>query len=133
MYIYLNKNAESYWKDVYKRWLRVWSHCCCLLFSWKVMSNCLLPYGLQITRLLCPWDPPGKNTGVDYHALLQGIFLTQGSNPHLLQCQVDSLPPGPLRKHVSLHYWLPNTAFTSKESRMEDMVKREYFHLVLWS
>ena len=30
---------------------------------------------------------PGKNTGVGYHALLQGIFLTQGSNPHLLHCR----------------------------------------------
>jgi len=29
-------------------------------------------------------DFPGKNTGVGFHALLQGIFLTQGSNPHLL-------------------------------------------------
>ena len=33
--------------------------------------------------LLCPWDSPGKNTGVGYHFLLQGIFLTQGSNPSL--------------------------------------------------
>ena len=30
------------------------------------------------------WNSPGKNTGVGCHALLQGIFLTQGSNPHLL-------------------------------------------------
>ena len=29
------------------------------------------------SRLLCPWDSPGKNTGVGCHALLQGIFLTQ--------------------------------------------------------
>ena len=29
-------------------------------------------------------DSPGKNTGVGCHALLQGIFLTQGSNPCLL-------------------------------------------------
>ena len=35
-------------------------------------------------RLLCPWDSPGKNTGVDCHALLQGIFLTQGLNLSLL-------------------------------------------------
>ena len=32
-----------------------------------------------VVRLLCPWDSPGKNTGADCHALLQGIFLTQGS------------------------------------------------------
>ena len=35
-------------------------------------------------RLLCPWDFPSKNTGVGCHALLQGIFLAQGSNPSLL-------------------------------------------------
>ena len=31
--------------------------------------------------ILCPWDSPGKNIGVGCHALLQGIFPTQGSNP----------------------------------------------------
>ena len=31
----------------------------------------------------CPWDSPGKNTGMGYHFLLQGIFPTQGSNPGL--------------------------------------------------
>ena len=30
-------------------------------------------------RLLCLWDFPGKDTGVGYHSLLQGIFSTQGS------------------------------------------------------
>ena len=35
-------------------------------------------------RLLCPLDSPGKNPGVGCHFLLQGIFLTQGSNPSLL-------------------------------------------------
>ena len=35
-------------------------------------------------RLLCPRDSPGKNTRVGCHAL-QGIFLTQGSNPHVLR------------------------------------------------
>ena len=41
-------------------------------------------------------DSPGKNTGVSCHALFQGIFLIQGSNPsllHLLHWQVVSLPP----------------------------------------
>ena len=31
-------------------------------------------------RLLCPWDSPGKNTGVGWCAFHQGIFLTQGWN-----------------------------------------------------
>ena len=35
------------------------------------------------SRFLCPWDSPCKNTGVDCRSLLQGIFPTQGSNPHL--------------------------------------------------
>ena len=44
---------------------------------------------------LCPWDSPGKNTGVGCHALLQGIFPTWGLNPCLPvspALQVDSLP-----------------------------------------
>ena len=42
-------------------------------------------------RFLCPWDCPGKNTGVGCHFLLQRIFLTQGLNPGLLHWQVNSL------------------------------------------
>ena len=37
----------------------------------------------ETTRLIYPSDSPGKNTGVGCHALLQGTFPTQGSNPHL--------------------------------------------------
>ena len=47
------------------------------------MSDSLQPCGLQATRLLCPWDSPGKNTGVVCHALLQGIFATWGLNVRL--------------------------------------------------
>ena len=39
------------------------------------------------TGLLCPWGSPGKNAGVGCHALLQGIFLTQGLNPGLQHCR----------------------------------------------
>ena len=35
----------------------------------------------------CPWDSPGKNTGVGCHSLLQGIFPTQGLNLCLLHCR----------------------------------------------
>ena len=42
-------------------------------------------------RFLYSWDFPGENTGVGCHFLLQGIFLTQGSNSHLLHWQVESL------------------------------------------
>ena len=62
---------------------------CCL-----VAKSCLTHvwqfHGLQCTRLLCPWDLSGKNSGVGCHFLPQ-IFPTQGSNPGLLHWQVDSL------------------------------------------
>ena len=73
-----------------------------------VVSNSLRPCGLQPAKLLCPWDSPGKNTGVGCHVLLQGIFPTQGPNQHflcLLHWQVGSLllaPPGkPIHVHSS--------------------------------
>ena len=52
------------------------------------MYDSLQLHGLQPTRLLYLWDSPGKNTGVGSQSLLQGIFLTQGSNlglPHYRQ------------------------------------------------
>ena len=50
------------------------------------------PMNSSPTRFLYPWGSPGKNTGVGCHFLLQGIFLTQGSNPGLLHWQADSSP-----------------------------------------
>jgi len=53
---------------------------------------------MQPSRLLCPWDFPGKNTGMGCHALLQGIISTQRLNPHLLchlHWKAGSLPLEP--------------------------------------
>ena len=69
----------------------------------------LRPYELQPARLLCPWDSPGKNTGVGCHALLQGIFLTQGSSLHLLSLlhwQAGSLPLVPPEKPSCIHTYI---------------------------
>ena len=44
------------------------------------------PMDCSLNRL-CPWDFPGNSTGVDCHFLLQGIFLTQGSNRGLPRCR----------------------------------------------
>ena len=49
-------------------------------------------------QLLCPWDSPGKNARMDFHALLQEILQTQGSNLSLLclmHWQGSSLPLAP--------------------------------------
>ena len=48
--------------------------------SCSVMSDSLQPHEPQPTRLLCPWDSPGKNTGVSCHFLLQCSLLT-GKDP----------------------------------------------------
>ena len=73
----------------------------------SVVSDAWWPCGLSSTRLLCPWDSPGKKPGVGHHALLQRIFPTQGWNPRLLcllHWQRGSLPLAPAGKPpVTLH------------------------------
>ena len=64
-------------------------------FSHSALSYCCDPI-----RLLCAWDFPGKNSGVGCHFLLQGIFLTQGSNPCLLHCRQS-----PVSQMDFLQYW----------------------------
>ena len=63
--------------------------CVCVL-SMLVTKSCPTlfdPMDCKPARLLCPWDFPDKNTGVDCHSLLQGIFPTQRSNSGLLHCR----------------------------------------------
>ena len=55
-------------------------------FSCSIVSNSVTPWTVA-HHLLCPWDSPGKNTGVGCHFLLQGIFLIQELNPSLLHCR----------------------------------------------
>ena len=96
-------------------------------WSRSVMSDSQWPHGLQPTRLLCPWDFPGKNTGVGCHFLLQGIFPTQESN-QTLQLGKQILYPEPERLMwvqvplLFLAYWMsleralnpsPNLCFIS--------------------
>ena len=57
---------------------------CCAVLSRLVMSDSLQPHGLSGSSV--HGDSPGKNAVVDFHALLQGIFPTQGLNPGLLHC-----------------------------------------------
>ena len=81
---------------------------CCELSCFSHVWHFATPWTIAHQALL-PWDSLGKNTGVDCHGLLQGIFPTQGLNPHLfclLHWQVGSLglaPPG--KFHIFL--WRP--------------------------
>ena len=74
----------------------------CSLCLCSLMSD-----SLRFHRLyLCPSDFKGKNTRVSCHFFLQGIFLIQGSNPHLLYLlhwQADYLPSVPLEKPTIFH------------------------------
>ena len=63
-----------------------WPCLASLCYIVSVMSDSLQPYELSPTRLLCPWDSPGKNTAVGCQTLLQGI---KPGSPAL---QADSLP-----------------------------------------
>ena len=77
--------------------LQQWG-CACVPSSFSRVRHFATPW--TVARLLCPWNFPGKNTGVGCHFLLQGIFLTQGLNLcflHLLNWKADSsplVPPG---------------------------------------
>ena len=74
------------------------TYCChrdCCAQSRLILCNPMDCSSWGAHRLLGPWNFPGKNTVVDCHFLLLGIFLTQGSNLrllHLLYWQADSLP-----------------------------------------
>ena len=66
------------------------------------MSDSLQPHGLLPARLLCPWDSPGKNTGVVALSFSRGSF-----NPgiylqllDILPCQEDCLPLSHLGSHL---------------------------------
>ena len=74
---------------------------------------------LQPSRLLCPWDYPGKNTGAGFHALLQGIFLCLRDPSRISLCllhwQVGSLPlapPGKPSLSISIPYFLRHNTET---------------------
>ena len=70
------------WCCTVPHWLMGFVVCVCVsvcgCFSLSVVSDSLWSHGL-----LCSWNSPGKNTGVGSHSLLQGTFLTHGSNPDL--------------------------------------------------
>ena len=80
---------KSAYGSLKRNWMFVW--------SWSggglVAKSCLIlatPWTVA-KSLLCPWDFPGKNTGLSCHLLLQGIFPTQELNPRSPALEADSL------------------------------------------
>ena len=75
---------QATWVQILAQTLARWVRVCVLSLS--VVSDSVTPMDCspQDPR---SWDSPGKNAGVGCHALLQGIFLTEGSNPRqILYC-----------------------------------------------
>ena len=70
--------------------------CCCSVTS--VVSDSVRPHRWQPTRLPCPWDSPGKNTGVDCHFFLQCMKVKSESEVAqsclTLSDPMDCSPPG---------------------------------------
>ena len=74
----------------------------------EVSCVCVCMYAWSFASLLCPWDSPGKNTGVGGHFLLHGVFLTQGSPLHLFSIsywQAGSLPLASAGKPEAPETW----------------------------
>ena len=90
------------------------------MWSRSVVSNSWWPHGLQPTRLLPPWDSPGKSTGVACHFLLQGLFLTQGSNPGLLHSRQMLWP----LSHQGSMYTILNSDFLL----LADLMSLSFLH-----
>ena len=57
------------------------------MLSCSSVSDSLQPMDYNLPGSSVHGDSPGKNTGVGCHALLQGIFPTQGLNPDLPHCR----------------------------------------------
>ena len=109
------------------------------------MSDSVRPHRRQPTRLLCPWDSPGKNTGVGCHFLLQCVKVKSesrvaqscltlsdlmdcnllGSSGHgIFQARVLEWSPLP-----SLLEWL-NLRRLALPGVSEDMERLEISHIV---
>ena len=89
----------------------------------SVESDSLQSTGLWPTRLLCPWDSPGKNAGVSCMPSSRESSLTQGLNPHLLcllHWQAGSLPLVP-----------PGKPSCGKETKMQDKIGVTCVHSLL--
>ena len=77
MYV-CSRKFRTYRKVIKPSSVTLMPHRACI--SCSVVSDSFRPHGLWPTLLLCPWDSPGRKTGVGYHFLLQGIFSAKGSN-----------------------------------------------------
>ena len=72
------------------------------------MSNSVQPHRQQPTRLPCPWDSPGKNTGVGYHFFLQCMQVKSES-------EVSQSCPTLVTPWTAAHQAPPSMGFSRQE------------------
>ena len=103
------------------------------------MSNSLWPHGLKPSRLLSPWGFPGKNTGVGWHFILQGIFPTQGSNSGLLHCRQTLYRLSHQGRAMFFHNYLEKKKIKTSSSLVNTVsvslrfvLGRKHFHLIVY-
>jgi len=137
-----------------------WNHIDCFVLLWISMSVCfawvyaaaakllqscptLRPHRRQPTRLPCPWDSPGKNTGVGCHFLLQCMKVKSESEvaqscPTLSNSMDCSLPGSSIHAisrqevgcHCLLRSWIPKVIYliSCKRRLWFSMRQRVCFH-----
>ena len=100
------------------------------------MSDSVQPHRRQPTRLLCPWDSPGKNTGVGCHFPLQCMKVKSESEVTqscpTLRDPMDCSPPGsPSMGFSRQEYWsgvpLPSPSDSSSGQKFSDCELLIYF------
>ena len=145
----------EYWANIqYSEYSRP----CYLRIHWLQQDS----QQLRLTRLLCTlsrsssvwlfatpwtvayqaplWDSPGKNMGVGCHALLQGIFPSQGSNPGLPRCRrilsCLSHQGSHQRSYFSFIYGLPSPKIKDRVHEIDfkiDLNNLKSFLPVIWN
>ena len=99
---------------------------CCTVLSHSVMSNSLRPMHCSPPGSFVHGDSPGKNTGVGFHAFLQGIIPTQGSNPVLPHCRW-------ILYHLSHHGSNPLLGIYAEETKTEKYTYTPLFITTLFT
>ena len=118
--------------------LRFNHHVVLCMRACSVVSDSLRPHGLQPTGPLHPWDFSGKNAGVGYNFLLQGIFRIKRSNPYLLRLlhwQVDSLLLSHLGSYSTWYaciiYWKKSTI--SRPAQFKPVLFKGQLHCIYFN
>ena len=106
-------NSVSITKLGWQPTLRLEQSCVCLVSP----SLC------NGARLLCPWDSPGKDTPVGCLFLLQRVFPTQGSNPHLLQ----------LRHCIQILHWLSHQGSPEMDPSLTLLLFKKWAEINIWA